>query len=269
MTIRRVDKGRYHHYEDEAGQKIPGVTGILDKAIPLHQVLTPWAGRQAGDYVLDYWDELMTMKPSERYKAVANAHKRSNEAAKIKGTKVHVLGAAVASGAEVVVPAELAGYVEAYTQFLYDFDVDVFLDEVVVWSKVHGYCGTLDMGASLLMDAALGGATYESWVRESWLIDVKTGSGVYDNVAFQLAPYRFADVWIEYPDEGDPIEHEMPVFDRCGVLHVREDGYDLVPVNADERAFRGFLYLKQAAEEIEANKGAVGEPIEPPTRTEF
>jgi hypothetical protein len=269
VTIRRVDKGRYHWYENESGQRVPGVTGILDKAIPLQRVLTPWAGRQGGDYVLDYWDELVAMKPSERYKAVAYAHRRRNEAAKIKGTKVHVLGAAVAAGETVQVPAELVGYVEAYTQFLYDFDVTVFMSEAVVWSKVHGYCGTLDMGASLLVNTGLGGATYESWVRENWLIDVKTGSGVYDEVAFQLAPYRYADVWIEYPDEGDPIEHEMPQFDRCGVLHVWDGGYHLKPVEAGEKAHRGFLYLKQAAEEIEANKGAVGEPLEPPIRMEF
>jgi hypothetical protein len=269
VTIRRVDKGRNHHYENEAGQKVPGVTGILSRSIPKQGVLTGWAGRQSGDYVLDHWDELVAMAPSERYRAVTYAHKRSNEAAKVKGTKVHVLGAAVASGAEVVVPPELVGYVEAYTQFLFDYDVTVFLDEAVVWSKVHGYCGTLDMGASLLMDTGLGGATYESWVRENWLIDVKTGSGVYDEVAFQLAAYRFADVTVDYPPSGEPYESKMPTFDRCGVLHVREDGYSLVPVDADERAFRGFLYLKQAAEEIEANKGAVGEPLEPPIRMEF
>jgi hypothetical protein len=269
VTIRRVDKGRNHWYENESGQRVPGATGILDKSIPKQGVLTGWAGRQGGDYVLDHWDELVAMKPSERYRAVAYAHRRRNEAAKVNGTRVHLLGAAVAAGEEVAVPAELIGYVEAYTQFLYDFDVTVFMSEAVVWSKVHGYCGTLDMGATLSAGVTTNPSGDDVLLAEDWLIDVKTGSGVYDEVAFQLAAYRYADVWIEYPDDGDPIEHEMPAFDRCGVLHVREDGYDLVPVEAGVLAHRGFLYLKQAAEEIEANKGAVGEPLEPPIRMEF
>lgn len=260
MTIRRVDKGRNHHYENEAGERVPGVTSILSKSIPKQRVLTPWAGRQAGDYVLDHWPELEAMKPSERYKAVAGAHRRSNEAAKVRGTKVHRLGSAVASGAEVVVPGELVGYVEAYTQFLFDYDVTVFLDEAVVWSKTHGYCGTLDTGAML---------DTQDKVAEHWLIDVKTGSGVYDDVAFQLAAYRFADVWVEYPDEGDPIEHEMSVFDRCGVLHVREDGYSLHEVEVTEETHRGFLYLKQTAEVLADAVGLVGEPNEPPHREYF
>jgi hypothetical protein len=130
---------------------------------------------------------------------------------------------------------------------------------------VHGYCGTLDMGARLLMGRDENGVP----MGENWLIDVKTGSGVYDEVAFQLAAHRYADTWVEYSPSGEPAETAMPPFDRCGVLHVREDGYSLIPVEASVTAHRGFLYLKQAAEEIEANKGAVGEPLEPPIRMEF
>jgi hypothetical protein len=263
VTIRRVDRGRNHWYEDENGVRVPGVTTIQGKAIPKQDVLVPWAGRMSGDYVIDHWDELVAMPPSERWRAVAGASKRLNTAAKVKGTKIHTLGAAVAAGEEVAVPAELAGYVEAYTQFLFDYDATVFMSEAVVWSKTHGHCGTLDIGAGLL--TADYGPEFSG--NENWLLDVKTGSGVYDDVAFQLAGYRYADTWVDFSGD-EPEERAMPTFDRCGVVHVREDGYSLHEVEVTEETYRGFLYLMASADAIEANRGAVGEPLDPPIRLE-
>ncbi len=260
MTIKRVDRGRNHHYEDENGVRIPGVTTIQGKAIPKQDILVPWAGRQSADHVIDHWDELVAMAPSERWKAVAGASKRTNTAAKDRGTKIHQYGAMVTEGHDVLVPPELAGYVEAYTQFLFDFDVTVFMSEAVVWSKTHGHCGTLDIGALLTYGNRQG--------YEEWLLDVKTGSGVYDDVAFQLAGYRYSDTWVDFSGT-EPVEREMPTFDRCGVVHVREDGYSLHEVEVTEETYRGFLYLKASGEAIEANRGAVGEPLDPPIRLEI
>jgi hypothetical protein len=203
------------------------------------------------------------MLPSERWKAVSGASRRLNTEAKIRGSKIHALGAAVAAGESVVVPPELAGYVDAYTQFLWDYDVKVFMSEAVVWSKTHGHCGTLDIGATLLMPTEEIGILQA----EDWLLDVKTGSGVYDDVAFQLAPYRYADTWVDFSGD-EPEERAMPTFDRCGVVHVREDGYSLHEVEVTEETYRGFLYLMASADAIEANKGAVGEPLDPPIRLE-
>ncbi len=264
MTIRRVDRGRNHHYEDENGVRVPGVTTIQSKGIPKQDILVPWAGRESADYVIDHWPELVDMRPSERWKAVAGASKRTNTAAKVKGTKIHTYGALVQAGEDVVVPPELAGYVEAYTQFLWDYDVQVFMSEAVVWSKTHGHCGTLDIGATLSMPTSEPGLL----LAESWLLDVKSGNGVYDDVAFQLAPYRYADTWVDFSGP-EPVEREMPTFDRCGVVHVREDGYSLHEVEVTEVTYRGVLYLKASADAIEANKGAVGEPLDPPIRLEF
>lgn len=267
MTIRRVDRGRNHWYEDENGVRVSGVTTIQSKAIPKQDILVPWAGRKSADHVIDHWDELVAMAPSERWKAVAGASKRSNTAAKVRGTKIHALGAAVAADEEVVVPPELVSYVEAYAQFLFDYDAQIFLSEAVAWSKTHGHCGTLDIGAHLFVGEIMGDLE-PLRVREDWLLDVKTGSGVYDDVAFQLAGYRYADTWVDFSGP-EPVEREMPSFDRCGVVHVREDGYSLHEVEVTEETYRGFLYLKASADAIEANKDAVGEPLDPPIRLEF
>lgn len=263
-TIVRVDKGRNHWYELD-GVRQRSVTEVQRKAIPKQDILVPWAGRKSGECVLDEWDDLVAMKPSERYKRVSTASKRSNETAKVRGTKVHELGAAVAAGEEVAVPAELVGYVEAYTQFLLDYDVSIFMSEAVVWSKKHAHVGTLDMGATLHWSAP---DVSPDVISEDWLIDVKTGSGVYDDVAFQLAGYRYADTWVQSFD-GEPLEVEMPTFDRCGALHIWDGGYALREVVVTEETYRGFLYLKESMLAIDANRGAVGEPLDPPIRMEF
>lgn len=258
-TIVRIDKGANHWYELD-GERVPSVTEIQRKAIPKQDVLTGWAGRQSGDYVLDHWDELAASPPSERWSAVAYAHSRKNTKARKLGTRVHKLADRLAAGEEVPVPAELAGYVEAYTQFLFDYDVSVFMSEAVVWSKTHGHVGTLDVGAWLhFPDGDVVAA----------LLDIKTGSGVYDDVAFQFAGYRYADTFVDVDDEGATVERSMPTFGGCWVVHLREGGYDLLPVEVTEETYRGFLYLKESAAAIEANKGAVGEPVEPPIRMEF
>lgn len=254
MTIVRIDRGSNHWYELD-GVRVPSVTGILRAAIPKQDILVPWAGRKSADYVIDNWEALTHMRPSERHKAVAGASKASNAAAAKKGTRVHLLGAELAVGNDVTVPPELAGHLEAYTQFLFDYNADVTQLEALAWSQKHGHVGTLDMGANIIVDG----------VTESWLIDVKTGNNVYDEVAFQLAGYRYADTLVETdPVTGEPVEKEMPQFDKCGVLHVRANGYSLHPVTVTEDTYRGFLYLKEAGAAIAANRYAVQEPLENP-----
>lgn len=263
MSIRRVDRGRNHWYVDtETGERVPSVTSIQRKAIPKQDILVPWAGRMSGDYVLDHWDELAAMLPSERWKAVSGAHKRSNEAAKIRGTKVHVLGAAVAAGEEVNVPAELVGYVEAYTQWLFDWDVNIQHSEAVVWSKTHGNVGTLDTIADLVHPD-------HHDDRQTWLIDNKTGNSVYDETGFQLTGYGGMDVILTWPNGADEpaVELPMPVIDRYGVVLIHESRYEFREIAVPP--YRDFLYLQEAAAAIERNKGCVGEPLDPPIRMEF
>src|SRR5690349_10640611 len=56
VTIVRVDKGANHWYELD-GVRVPSVTTILRHAIPKQDILTGWAGRESGNYVIDHWDE--------------------------------------------------------------------------------------------------------------------------------------------------------------------------------------------------------------------
>ena len=85
-----------------------------------------------------------------------------------------------------------------------------------------------------------------------------------DNV-LQLAAARFADYMLD--DEGLPEQVLLPTIDRTGIVNVRADGYDLVPVDADERAFAVFRAVRIVGDfaDYQRRENWIGDAILPPT----
>lgn len=259
MSIRRVDHGRYHSYIDtDTGDKVPGVTTIVGDGTP-KPALINWAANITADFAIDNWDRLATLPPSARLKELKGARYAEKDAAARRGTQVHRLAQRLIVGEEVAVPDELAGHVSAYVRFLDEFDVEPVLVEAVIVSHEHRYCGTLDLVGDLL-DVDNPGS------RVRWLLDVKTTrSGVYGETALQLAGYRYADAYLD----GDGDEQDMPAVDRCGVVWVRPDGYDLVPVEVGPAQHRQLLYAQQTARFVDSSRDLIGDPIIPPTTSTY
>lgn len=259
MSIRRVDRGRGHTYLDDEGRRVPGVTTIVGGGLP-KPALIDWAANTTVDYAIDHWDELTAKAPSVRMKELKGARYAEKDTAARRGTQVHKLAERLVAGEAVPVPAGLEGHVQSYVRFLDDFDVEPILTEAVIVSHEHRYCGTLDLIADLLDVEQPGGG------RVRWLLDVKTTrSGVYGETALQLAGYRYADRWVD--DEGT--EFEIPAVDRCGVVWVRADGYDLIPVEVGPAQHRQLLYAQQTARFVDSSRDLVGEPIIPPTTSTY
>jgi hypothetical protein len=252
MAIKRRNHGRGHSYIDtDTGEKIRSVTAILG-GIP-KPALVKWAAETTANYALDNWDELNAMPPSERLKAMYGARTKVLQAASKKGTTIHALASKLVADEAVDMPDGLEPYVLAYVQFLDDFGVKPILVEAVVVSHEHTYCGTLDLVAGLL---TADGSDYETW-----LLDIKSGSGVYGETALQEAGYGFADAWVD--DDGT--EHPMPIVDRYGVVHLRPDQtYELLPLTVGERQHQQFLYAGQICEFLDEARDLVGEPIPAP-----
>ena len=66
--IRRVD-GTYrgkptHHYEDNNGKRIPGVTTILDKGLP-KPALLPWGIKAVAEYAVNNREDLAKVEREE------------------------------------------------------------------------------------------------------------------------------------------------------------------------------------------------------------
>lgn len=274
--IRRINRGRGHSYQDANGVKVPGVTTVLGDGIP-KPALMDWGPRVTAEYAVDHWDELGKLSPSKRLEKLKKARYEDRDAAANKGTRVHAIAEQLVAGKEIVVPDDLAGHVEAYVAFLEDWDPQALLIEAVVMSHRHGYAGTLDLGAhfdaqqlldaGLVTDDALAAVLQvlaDAGEPAVAILDVKTSrSGIFGETALQLAGYRFADVYVD----ADGNEQPMPEFHLALGLHIRADGYDLLPITAGPDQHRELLYAREVGRFVsEHSRGYVGAALTPPAR---
>jgi len=242
---RRVDKVAFgkptHYYVDAKGDRIPGVTTILSEGIN-KPALINWAANTTADYAVNRWDELGGLEVSERLKRLKKARYEDLDQASRRGTEVHALAEELVHGREIRVPDELRGHVESYTQFLDDWEPKALLTEVTVINYSVGYAGTLDL-------------IFELPDGKKILADVKTSrSGIYGEVALQLAAYRHAEVYLD-PKGG---ERPMPQVDECYALWIRADGYSVIPMQTDQAVFDDFRRVMQVvrvAERLPSYKG--------------
>ncbi len=269
MTIKRINRGKGHSYLDtETGQPIRGVTTETGDGLPKLALLN-WAGDATAEYAVDNWDELAKLSLSERMKKIKGGRYEKRDAAAAKGTNVHKLAQRLIAGERVVIPDGLQGYVEACVNFLNDFDVQQLFVEAVVYSESKHHVGTLDLIADILLPDM---PEYDNIPRNEHgysrgLFDWKTSkSGIFGDVALQLAPYRHSEFLID-PVTGDVVD--MPRVDFTAGIHLRPNGYTLVPLITDDEVYRDFLYVREVARVVNGLRDLVGEPITPATASRY
>jgi hypothetical protein len=272
MRIQRRDNGRNHWYVDlDTGEKIDGVTTIMDRGLP-KKALINWAANATAEYAIDHWDELSTLAPSARLKRMQGGRYESKDEAANRGTQVHKLGERIINGEQVVVPDLLVPYVNSYVRFIDEFQLRAKHIEAVVYSETNRYVGTLDIFGDILLPDM---PEYDHLPRDDdgfvcdCLIDAKTNrSGIFGETALQLAGYRFAEFM--QPDPADPdTAFEMPEVTWTGAVWIRPNGYSLVPVVAGVEQHRSFLYANQVGIFDQGARDLIGEPIEPPTASTY
>jgi hypothetical protein len=266
MTIKRRKYGSGYAYY--LGKQIPAnkvasvtqITGMLPS-----KNLIEWAGNTTAEYAIDHIRTLAAMcaaeKTSEALKRLQRARYEVTDPAKKRGTEVHKLAEALIAGDEVVVPDELKGYVEAYTDFLNVVEPQPVATELIVASRRHRYCGTADLLADLPAVPWQG----EILPAARWLLDLKTGEkGVYAEAALQLCGYEHCDIFA--PEDGqEPDERPLSWLNigRCGVVHLSSESWELRPVDTGEATWRAFRYLLWMHKQQEAMKLWVGSPAGP------
>lgn len=240
----RRNYGRGHGYKLD-GEKIVGVTtalGVLAKP-----ALVNWASEQAAKRAVDEWDQLAQMPVSERLERIRYGARDISGAAALRGNQIHELGQKLAEGVEVDVPPEHVGPVEAYAKWLDRWDVTTLAAETPLGSATHRYGGTADLWGHV-------GKT-----GEHALLDIKTGKGIYQEVAWQLAAYRYSELCLI-----DGLEVTTPEVEAVYVAHVLPDDVRMIPVEAGPQTFRAFLYILQAWREVQAATewNPIGEAIQ-------
>lgn len=248
-AIRRYNAGSGHWYEVD-GRKADGVTSLISKGMP--KQLQKWAAEKTANYALDHWDELSALPLSERLKLMMGAQWADLAGAANRGKRVHHLGQQLASGAEIDVPEDLAGYVESYLAFLNDWEPDPLLVETTVANRAVHYAGTLDLLARVRFARAA--------EQEIWLFDIKTGNRVYGDTALQLAAYAYAEVYVA----ADGSEHPMPDVQAAAVVHVRSDGYSVYRLPLDGGVFNIFRHVAFVARSVEPMRNWVSDPLVKP-----
>lgn len=235
-----------HHYLDATGARIPGVTTILGDGLP-KPALIAWAANVTAEAAVNRWPELSELSVSDRLKLLKGVRYADRDEAARRGTEVHALGEQLVRGEQVIVPDALAGHVDAYLQFLDEWQPDPVLVEATVYSRPYGYAGTLDLVADMRDGRRL-------------LLDLKTTrSGVYGETALQLAAYRYADRYLSPDGPADMVE-----VDDTAVVWVRSDGYDLVPVTAGPEQLKLFRHVALVARSVGGLKDLVGAALHAP-----
>jgi hypothetical protein len=243
------------------GLKLRRVTTILEQGCSKGDALTFWAGNITADTAMNNLPYLVSssLRPERRTEAydwLRRAHTRKKDERKDVGSAVHRLIEAHVLGtpmpAELLDDPEMAPFLDHFLRFVEEWQVTFEASEMVVGNEEEGYAGTLDyLLRSPLIAAALS-AYFEVEVPEDAVFcgDTKTGGeldvkGVYPEASLQMAAYRKARVaWLR-----DGTKVPMPATFWSGVvLHLRPEGYRLIPAVADDAVFEAFLTVKRNAE---------------------
>ncbi|MGW1071511.1 hypothetical protein [Streptomyces sp. NPDC002537] len=252
----RIPKPSQGWYRDKVtGQKLRRVTTILEQGCAKGEALTIWAGNITAETAMAHLPQLVAASrvPEQREEMTTwlkRAHIRRKDERADVGTAVHRLIEAHVLGqpmpAELLDDPEMQPYLRHFTRFVEEWRVEFEASEMVVGSSEAGYAGTLDY----LLRSPLLAKEYGVPASTVFMGDTKTGGeldvkGVYPEAALQMAAYRNARVaWLR-----DGTKVPMPATYSTGVvLHLRPEGYRLIPVTCDDEVFRAFLVIQRAAE---------------------
>jgi len=228
-TIKRGGS-RFYVNPDDGTEKVPGVTSVVGM-LP-KDFLRYWASKEVAQCAVDELGTLVSMTlrdPSAAVDHLKKAPDRNTRKAADIGTAAHDLFERMAKGEEVGrVHPDLEPFVRHFDEFLTVVKPEYHFMEETVWSDKHKYAGSFDAFATIDGEKV-------------WIDNKTTRSGIHEEVGIQLAAYRFADHILR--EDGSRVP--MPKADGGAVLHVRPEGWKLVPVRADEEMFDIFLHLRE------------------------
>jgi hypothetical protein len=251
-TVIGLTRDQSHGYRWSDGTSavgpLPSVTtvmGVLDKSGPL----IGWAKRVTAEAAVANADQIpgwvaMAGKAGAVSLLTKAATQTRDKAADV-GTRVHALAESVARGVPVELTEEERPFLAAYQAFLAEWQPRYLAAEEMVVSLTHGYGGTFDAIVEMAGDV--------------WMLDTKTSKGVYPETSLQLAAYTFAD-FIGRP--ADDKRYSIPPITAYGVLHLRPEGYEVVPYSVDADTFAAFLDARRlyAWRATQATK-VMGQPL--------
>lgn len=256
------------------------VTAILSGGIP-KPALTRWAAKAVAEAAAPLLvdgavrpEECETLEGAVSF--LKEAPWRISSAAADLGSHVHRYVEAHNLGKPSPEwPLPVRPFMAAFEAWVADYSPAVEAAEMRLYSRRHRYAGTCDLIATI--DG------------RRFIIDAKSGRGVYGEAAVQLASYARCDFCIIDPQHpgtrqitparggrwyewhGPPEdEHPLPEIEAGGILHLRPEGYAWYPnVDISEASFEVFLSAQAVHEWISgASRTALGRKAPAPDRAE-
>ena len=255
---------------------VTSLTGLLPKN------LVWWAGNAVAACAVDEREKWLGMESrDEAYDYLRRAHQRISQKAMDLGSEVHRFAEAYHLGAPMPTPPlPVKAYMDRLAQFFADWQPEVIAAETKVYHRGHHmrddkpYAGTLDLLVKIDGETAV--------------IDIKTGRNVWPEAVLQINAYAYADFLIADPNHpgaiqqtpsrgrrwyewhGPPADEiEMPDVQAGYALHLRPDGYQLLPVPIEDRLYDLFLSLFRVLEwEDTIKKTALGAAVSAPLRSD-
>lgn len=211
--------GRFYPWKKE---KFVSVTTVIGEGIP-KPGLSKWFLKRTIEIAADKRKELALLTKVEAIQTLTTADLFGGNDAAMLGSRVHAMCEKLVKGKEILPSTQEKEYVDNFRQFMVDYSPEYEETESTVFSRTHGYAGTLDA------IAVIGGKRY--------VIDIKTGKGVWPEAALQMSAYRYAD----FLGRSGGREDRMPDIDGGLVLHIRPDRYEVIPVDTGPATFDTFL----------------------------
>lgn len=235
-------------------QALRSVTTIINQGMP-KEALIFWAGNITAETAIDALPALVraSRKPetrAEAYEWLRRAHTRKKEERGGIGTMVHaliesrILGTPIPD--EIADDPEMHPYMAHFEDCVERFAITFEASEMVVANYTDGYAGTLDYIVASPVVAQL----LELPPQTLFMGDTKTGGeldikGVYPEAGVQMSAYRRCEkAWLR---NGDKVA--MPATAPVGlVMHLRPEGYRLIPVACGDDVFATFQHAQHIAE---------------------
>jgi len=216
------------------GRQLPSVTSV-PKLVGIPDRLHRWFVGNLIDHVVDNASaiSLRTATGDEReVKALRSDLWRAvqgEQTARVVGIALH-RAASLGDDPDHVHP-DIAPRLRQYLDWRATSGIEILGSEFQVWNLAEGYAGTVDL-LGRFPDGSV------------WVIDLKTGKGVYTESVLQLMAYAMA----EFVGADDVVDERLTGLLRqvagIAVLHLGDAGWEFLSIRPDPgawTAFRGLL----------------------------
>lgn len=230
-----------HQYYWNGFGPVPGITTIIKEKANT-AALMGYAAKHAALYVLDNLPAITALVSAggrdDAYKQITGKHEEYRDAAADLGSRVHYYFERHGLGEDTPdIREDEASRIAHYTAWVAKYKPHFIESEFYVFHPEYRYGGTADV----LME--LWCTQHKRWCL--WLIDYKTGNGIYGTTALQLSGIQNAAFMVRQsaPTEWLPI----PIADHYGVFHVTGDSaklFEYLVGNEEWEAFQACLTLK-------------------------